>query len=480
MAADGSHLFWTNNAGDAAEGSVWEANLDGTSPHAIAPNQNGPLGVATDGNHVYWANVLDQAIEQANPDGSSAQAIVTGLGEPELMAVTPPPAALAFTPSPFDYGQVGTGQPVSQTFTLANTGGQATGTLTDTLTGSAAFTITGDTCTGTSLAASGTCTVTVQFAPPSRATFTAALTSASANPAATATVALTGTAPRFLYWINDPGGSESANGTVNRAGLDGTSPHAIVPGQDNPGGIAVGATHIYWPTGGATMNEANLDGTSPQAVTLPGQTNLNGVAVDASHLYWTSVLGVHDGAIWVASLDVTGAHTLVTGQGIFMGGVAVDADHIYWTSSTDFSDGDGAVWAAGLDGSNPHIIVPTLDHPVGMAVSGSHVYWASTPGTGGSVPSGRPASTAATRTSSFPARTTRMEWRPTPVISTGPTRTQSTRPASTAPARRPSSRTSPPRPGSRSAHPEHLVQRSQPGRAARLRGHGRRPPALHR
>ena len=82
-------------------------------------------------------------------------------------------------------------------------------------------------------------------------------------------------------------------------------------------------------------------------------------------------------------LDVTGAHTLVTGQGIHMTGLAVDADHIYWTSSTDFSDGDGAVWAAGLDGTNPHIIVPALDFPLGMAVSAGHVYWASTPGTGG-------------------------------------------------------------------------------------------------
>ena len=247
VAADGSHLFWTDNAGDAARGSVWEANLDGTSPHAIALNQNGPLGVATDGSHVYWANVLDQAIEQANPDGSSAHSIVTGLGDLQLMAVTPPPAALAFTPSPFDYGQVDIGQPVSQTFTLANTGSQATGTLTDTLTGSAAFTITGDTCTGTSLAANGTCTVTVQFVPPSRATFTAALTSASANPAATATVALTVPGPPLPLLDQRPGSFRIGQRHGQPAGLDGTSPQAIVPGQNDPNGIAVGTTHIYWP-----------------------------------------------------------------------------------------------------------------------------------------------------------------------------------------------------------------------------------------
>jgi hypothetical protein len=154
------------------------------------------------------------------------------LGDPKLMAVTPPPAALAFTPSPFDFGQVGTGQTSSpQTFTLANTGGQATGALTDTLTGAAAFTVTGDTCTGISLAAGGTCTVTVRFAPASMATDTATLTAASANPAVTATDTLTGTGvrPRFLYWTDQIG---SGSGTISVIPLTGVgTPPPWSPGS---------------------------------------------------------------------------------------------------------------------------------------------------------------------------------------------------------------------------------------------------------
>jgi hypothetical protein len=111
-----------------------------------------------------------------------AGAVVLALGPAAgVAAATPRPPVLAFTPSPFDYGQVAAGQTASHTFTLANTGGQATGALTDTLTGVAAFTVTGDTCTGISLAAGGTCTVTVRFAPASMATDTATLTAASAN-----------------------------------------------------------------------------------------------------------------------------------------------------------------------------------------------------------------------------------------------------------------------------------------------------------
>ena len=42
MAADGSHLYWANHL----DGTVIEANLDGTSARVIATGQAGPAGVA--------------------------------------------------------------------------------------------------------------------------------------------------------------------------------------------------------------------------------------------------------------------------------------------------------------------------------------------------------------------------------------------------------------------------------------------------
>ena len=105
----------------------------------------------------------------------TAAAVTAGAG---TAAASPRSPVLAFTPAPYSYGQVTAGQAASQTFTLANTGGQATGALTVTLAGPAAFTATGGTCTGTSLAPGGSCTVTVRFAPVSTATATAALTAA--------------------------------------------------------------------------------------------------------------------------------------------------------------------------------------------------------------------------------------------------------------------------------------------------------------
>ena len=349
---------------------------------------------------------------QASPDGSSPHTIVSGQDNPTWVAITPAAApALSFTPAPFGYGQVGTGQAVAQTFTLANTGGQATGALTETLTGAAAFTITSDTCTGISLAAGGTCTVTVRFAPASTATGTATLTAASVNPAVTATDVLTGTGvahPRFLYW------TDSGDGTIKEIPLAGPGPRPpwspgspprpgwrstpatstglpaprrgfqatikeapltgsqlpttlIGTGLVSPAGVAVDATHIYWTDSGDRMvHERKLTG----GLTIPlfGQAgDPAGVAVDSTHVYWADS-GLD--TINEARLNSIGSATIL-GSGDSPWGVAVDNGHIYWTDSND-----GTIKEAPLTGGPATTLVTGQDTPEGLAVDSAHIYWA--------------------------------------------------------------------------------------------------------
>ena len=215
-------------------------------------------------------------------------------------------AVLAFSPAPYNYGQVAAGQAASQTFTLANTGGQATGRLRVTLTGAAAFTLTGETCH--SLGPGKRCTVTVRFAPAGAGTVTATLTAAGISKRAAATGALTGAGavgappPSHLYW--------AAGDSIWEANLDGSSAQAIVTGQISPFGVAVGSL-LYWTdAGNGTINGANLDGSNPGAL-VTGQHNPNGVAVGASHLYWANN---GDGTIWEANLDGGSPHAIATGQ----------------------------------------------------------------------------------------------------------------------------------------------------------------------
>ena len=182
---------------------------------------------------------------------------------------------LAFTPSRHDYGQVTAGQTAAQTFTLASTGGKASRALTVTLSESAAFTITADTCSGTSLGPGKSCTVTVRFAPAGTGTAAATLTAANNKKAVLATDSLTGTgaSASHLCWAS------GSAGTIVEASLDGTGAHVIASGQKSPEAVAVDASHLYWTNFGAgTIMEASLDGTGAKAI-ASGQGRAVGVAV---------------------------------------------------------------------------------------------------------------------------------------------------------------------------------------------------------
>ena len=104
--------------------------------------------------------------------------------------------AISWSPSTsggFDYGAVTPGQTASQTFTLTNSGGSATGMLTVALSGSATFTKTADACTGTAIGKGKSCAVTVQFAPATAgASYNATLTATGKKPPASASITLTG------------------------------------------------------------------------------------------------------------------------------------------------------------------------------------------------------------------------------------------------------------------------------------------------
>ena len=201
-------------------------------------------------------------MNQASPDGSSPHAIVTGQDSPSWMAVTPAAPELSFSPAPYDYGSVPPGQPATQTFTLTNSGHAATGPLTVTLTGPAAFVVTANACPATSLGPGQTCSITVRFTPVAGGAMTATLTAASTNPDAIATDALSGVVAPAIYWANASDHSPGA-GAIWTANLDGTSPHAIATGQDDPAGVAVDASHLYWASAGDNaIVEAGLDGSS--------------------------------------------------------------------------------------------------------------------------------------------------------------------------------------------------------------------------
>jgi hypothetical protein len=291
-------------------------------------------------------------------------AVLPGV-ETAAAATRPAGPALAFSPSPYDFGQVSPGQSAVQTFILSNSGRKATGKLRVRLSGPAAFSITRDTCRAARLRPGRACRIIVRFAPSEAGRITATLTASSMGGpkhAATASDVLIGgqalgAAPGQIYWVSTD--------EIWTASLDGTSPHAIVTGQNGPEGIAVTSSGLYWADAvDGTIWEANLDGSSPHTI-LTTQRGQVGLAVTSSRIYWANDGGGADraGTIWAANLDGSSLHAIVTGQNE-PAGVASDASHLYWASKDD-----GTVNQASPDGSSPHAIVTEQTSPTWMAVT---------------------------------------------------------------------------------------------------------------
>lgn len=123
---------------------------------------------------------------------AGAMAVLAGSGTGVAAAQQVP--HLVINPNPGNFGTVQVGGTATRTFTLANTGGSASGNLTISVSASPPFTITGTTCRG-ALPPRQSCTVTVQFAPAKPATATATLTAAGTKPEARATATLHGSTP---------------------------------------------------------------------------------------------------------------------------------------------------------------------------------------------------------------------------------------------------------------------------------------------
>ena len=85
---------------------------------------------------------------------------------PAQPVVTPPasaPSSLSISPTSFNFGTVAPGDSGNQTFTVTNSGGSASGTLTSAIGGTnpTNFAIASDTCNGIALAGGSSCTLDV-------------------------------------------------------------------------------------------------------------------------------------------------------------------------------------------------------------------------------------------------------------------------------------------------------------------------------
>lgn len=162
----------------------------------------------------------------------------------------------------------------------------------------------------------------------------------------------------YLYWAGGFG--------IGRVNLDGpAAPATVSPHLEQPCGIAINATHVYWaePNAGA-VGRASLDGSAPNTALLTGLDRPCGLTVNGSHLYWVSWRGIGRAKLDGSQPEPEFAPVSPGGCGL-----AVDSQYLYWGTR-------GAIGRVGLDGLFPE---PNFITGVGgvsaIAVDRDHLYW---------------------------------------------------------------------------------------------------------
>jgi len=366
--------------------------------------------------------------------GAAAVAGVVVLVVPAVGQGKAQPAALKWSRSrggatiaSSDFGTFAYGASVSRWFWLGSSSSTKSGRLGISLYGvpsgpAPAFSITADRCAGKSIGKKLSCWVRVAYTPQTGGLSDDEAVLWANSGDGEAGLVLSGSCrpsepkgTKHLYWVDE---SYGKYGTVNKVPVGGGCMTTLATGQDDPGSIAVDATHVYWvnlgrPSSGGgypngTVNEVPIGGgtvttlaTGPSAAAGPGAS----VAVDGTHVYWIgggnvkkvpigggSVTILASGQDHPRSLATDGSNvywvnetsvnqvpvgggsvtTLATG-GVINTAVAVDATHVYWldagtapTTVNEVPIGGGSVTTLGTGGFVPW----------SLAVDSTHVYWA--------------------------------------------------------------------------------------------------------
>jgi virginiamycin B lyase len=163
-----------------------------------------------------------------------------------------------------------------------------------------------------------------------------------------------------LYWCEWFG--------IWRVNFEGpATPVSIVPGLNNPGGIAIDGSHVYWTNRGAgAIGRAALDGSARNDGFILGLDPPCEVAVDGSYVYWLDQRGIGRARLDGSAVEEPFLPTVPGGCGL-----AVGFGYVYWAA------GEGRIGRASLNGfeADPGFITG-VGGVSGIALDDGHVYWA--------------------------------------------------------------------------------------------------------
>ena len=273
----------------------------------------------------------------ATPGGTTV-ASLTGIG----LA----PGALTMTPAAQDFGMVQQGTPSAAfDFTVTNTGGSTTGTLTTAVSGAHAgdFMISANTCMNSTLLAAGTCTISVRFQPTASGSRSASLT-ISGTPGGSAASQLTGVGLGPANLVAAPLTHDFGAVTT---GSSGTQSITIT----NTGGVAsgVGATSL----GGADAGQFSIASDTCGTALSPGGT------CTVTVRFSPTTTGAKVGRLSVTASPGGTAMTDLMGSGLAPGALSISP------SNQDF----GSIVQGGMTGTQNFTVTNTGGSPTGAVTA---------------------------------------------------------------------------------------------------------------
>jgi hypothetical protein len=230
--------FVLRNAGSMPSGTLATSLSAGASGFSVKTDECSGMILAGGSSCQIVVSLVPTAAGVLSTD-LTVMATPGGAVAAHLTAMAIAPGTLQIAPATQDFGMVVENNgSATLTFTITNTGQEASGATTAAVSGSDAtqFTINADGCTGQAVAATRTCQITVRFSPTSAGVKSAALT-VSGTPGGAAVAQLTGTGITPSVLAISPGTHDF--GAIQQ-GMTGTSQTFIVQntGQATTGLLA--------------------------------------------------------------------------------------------------------------------------------------------------------------------------------------------------------------------------------------------------